>query len=248
MWTAQLTSDTNGFGLGFLVGHANGRKNIGHSGAVYGFTSSLAAIPDDKLGVIVLSNDDLGSAAVERINNAAWRVLRGQNEQPQFSRQVAPTDFDGEYESESYWAKIEGLTACFSGEKTTLRALDESTYELNNRMVNNGRLKLATDRLSFRALGQRFERVRQRPPIPRAWKDLLGSYGPEFIPLIISERHGRLYAMTENMYDYALAPESETVFKMPPGLYTDERLVFHRNEKRKVHLAVLANMPLPRRR
>ena len=54
--------------------------------------------------------------------------------------------------------------------------------------------------------------------------------------------------MTENMYDYALASESETVFKMPPGLYTGERLVFHRNEKGRVHMAVLANMPLRRRR
>ena len=129
-----------------------------------------------------------------------------------------------------------------------MRAIDESTFEINERLVNNGRLVLSGDRSSFTALGQKFVRVSKRPPIPHAWKDLLGGYGPEFIPLIISERNGRLYAMTENMYDYALAPESETVFKMPPGLYTDERLVFHRNEKGKVHLTVLANMPLARRR
>jgi hypothetical protein len=136
----------------------------------------------------------------------------------------------------------------FSGEKTALRPIGDLTFEINNRIINNGRLKIADDNQSFTALGQKFERVRPRSPIPRAWKELLGSYGPEFIPLVVSERNGRLYAMTENMYDYALAPESETVFKMPPGLYTDERLVFHRNEKGKVHLAVLANVPLPRRR
>ena len=249
MWTAQLTSDTNGFGLGFNIGHANGKRTIGHSGAVYGFTSSIAAIPDDRLGVVVLSNDDLAVAAVERINNAAWRVLRGTNTSDVGRASVhASQTFEGEYESESYWAKVDGLTVNFSGEKTTLRPLDDLTFEVNNRIINNGRLKVASDRNSFTALGQRFERVRQRPPIPRAWKDLIGSYGPEFIPLIVSERNGRLYAMTENMYDYALAPESEAVFKMPPGLYTDERLVFHRDEKGKVRLAVLANMPLPRRR
>ena len=247
MWTAQLTSDTNGFGLGFLVGHANGRKNIGHSGAVYGFTSSIAAIPVEKLGVVVLSNDDLAVAAVERINNAAWRLFRIAKD-PQPRAEVSAANFDGEYESESYWAQVEGLTVNFSGQKTTLRALDDLTFEINNRLVNNGRLTLSSNRTSFTALGQKFERVPKRGPIPRAWKDLLGSYGPEFIPLIVSERNGRLYAMTENMYDYALAPQSETLFKMPPGLYTDERLVFHRNEKGRVHLAVLANMPLPRRR
>ena len=248
MWTAQLTSDTNGFGLGFLVGHASGRKNIGHSGAVYGFTSSIAAIPEDKLGVVVLCNDDLAVAAVERINNAAWRVFRGPRKSSPAAPQAKVVDFTGEYESESYWAKIDGLTANFSGEKMTLRPTGELTFEINSRLINNGRLTVANDHNSFTALGQKFERARKRPPIPRPWKDLLGSYGPEFIPLIVSERNGRLYAMTENMYDYALAPESETVFKMPPGLYTDERLVFHRNEKGRVLLAVLANMPLPRRR
>ena len=247
MWTAQLTSDTNGFGIGFLVGHANGKKTIGHSGAVYGFTSSLAAIPEDRLGVIVLANDDLAVAAVERINNAAWRMLRDRKEEGGASV-PASRDFNGEYESESYWAKIEGLTANFSGEKTALRPTGELTFQMNNRVINNGALTFADDRQSFTAMGQKFERARKRPPIPHAWKDLIGAYGPEFIPLIISERNSRLYATTENMYDYALTPESDTVFKMPPGLYTDERLVFHRNEKGKVHMAVLANMPLPRRK
>jgi len=252
MWTAQLTSDTNGFGIGFLIGHAGGRKNIGHSGAVYGFTSSLAAVPDDKLGVIVLSNDDLASAAVERINNAAWRMLRGTKEEQRATAEIPAGEFAGEYEAESYWAKIEytktGLVANMSGQRTSLRPCGELNFEINNRLVNNGRLIFSSDKQSFRALGQQFQRVRPRPPIPQGWKDLLGNYGPDFIPLIVSERNGRLYAMTENMYDYALAPETETIFKMPPGLYTDERLVFHRNEKGKVHLAVLANMPLPRRR
>jgi hypothetical protein len=50
------------------------------------------------------------------------------------------------------------------------------------------------------------------------------------------------------MYDYRLMPVTETVFKMPPGLYTDEYLVFHRSEKAGVHTAVLANMPLMRRK
>ncbi len=249
MWTAQLASDTNGFGLGFLVGHAGGKKTIGHSGAVYGFTSQLSALPDEKLGVIVLCNDDLASAASERINNAAWQLLRGRTVEQGRTNDIATNaKLDGEYESESYWAKIGGLTANFSGQKTTLRALDEFTFEVNSRLINNGRLKLATNGNRFTALGQTFVRAPKRAPIPRPWRDLLGSYGPEFIPLIISERNGRLYAMTENMYDYALTPETETVFKMPPGLYTDERLVFHRDEKGRVKASVLANMPLPRQR
>lgn len=252
MFTAQLTSDTNGFGLGFVVGHARGRKTIGHSGAVYGFTSSIGAIPEDRLGVVVLCNDDLAVAAVNRINNACWQLLRPNPRVREPSVEVASARFAGEYESESYWATIEstksGLVANISGQQMSLRPIGDLKFEANGRLANDARVTFSSDATSFSALDQRFERVPPRPPIPAGWKSLFGSYGPEFIPLIISERNGRLYAMTENMYDYALAPETEGVFKMPPGLYTDERLIFHRNEKGRVHLAVLANMPLARRR
>jgi cellobiose phosphorylase len=114
-------------------------------------------------------------------------------------------------------------------------------------LLNKAPIKFESDG-SFKALGQTFRRVTEGKPLPKQWNDLLGSYGPEFIPLIVSERNGHLYAMTENMYDYRLMPVTETVFKMPPGLYTDEYLVFHRSEKAGVHTAVLANMPLMRRK
>ena len=66
-------------------------------------------------------------------------------------------------------------------------------------------------------------------------------------PLIVSIRHGHLYAMTENEFDNRLTPVNEWVFKMPPGIYTDEQLVFQPDRKGRVHTAVLANMRLRRR-
>jgi hypothetical protein len=97
-------------------------------------------------------------------------------------------------------------------------------------------------------LNQTCRRVDPRTPreIPGAWKDFLGAYGPEFIPLIISVKHGHLYAMTENMYDYRLTPLNRVVFKMPPGMYVDEQLVFLRDEAGRVPTALFANMPLKR--
>ena len=44
-----------GFGLGFQVLEFEGRRRIGHGGAVYGFATDLAALPDDKLGVVVIA-------------------------------------------------------------------------------------------------------------------------------------------------------------------------------------------------
>lgn len=251
MFTPQLTSDTNGYGIGFMVGRSRGRKIVSHTGAVYGFTSSLVAMPGEQLGVVILCNDDLAVGPVQKINDAAWDLLleAKSGEKPQAERPgvSGSKTFDGEYESESYWAKIEpGKNELnISGERMTLRAVGEMEYEASGRLAHKAQVKFANDG-SFRALGQTFLRVTNNSRIARAWRDFLGNYGPDFIPLIVSERHGHLYAMTENMYDYRLTPLTETVFKMPPGLYTDEHLVFQRSERGKVHTAVLANMPLRR--
>jgi hypothetical protein len=47
--------------------------------------------------------------------------------------------------------------------------------------------------------------------LPAEWRAFLGSYGPDFIPLIVTERHGHLYAMTENMVDYRMTPVNRRV-------------------------------------
>jgi hypothetical protein len=95
---------------------------------------------------------------------------------------------------------------------------------------------------------QRFERVpASPPPLPKEWRSCLGSYGPKFIPLIITERHGHLYAMTENMVDYRLTPVNRNVCLLPPGMYVDEQVVFLTGKNGRVHSINFANMIFPRR-
>ena len=101
----------------------------------------------------------------------------------------------------------------------------------------------------FGMLEQDFRRVdpAKVPEVPKAWEKFVGSYGPEFIPLIVSVRHGHLYAMTENMVDYRLRALNRTVFRLPPGMYVDEQLVFQVGAGGKVFGVILANMALARR-
>src|SRR5437867_9890627 len=49
MWTIQFPKkgEKSGFGLGFFVSDFEGHRRIGHGGAVYGFATELAALPDD---------------------------------------------------------------------------------------------------------------------------------------------------------------------------------------------------------
>ncbi len=67
MFTPQLTKETNAFGLGFSVGSFRGHKTVSHMGAVYGFTSMVIGVPRHKVGVVVLCNDDIVTAAVRRL-------------------------------------------------------------------------------------------------------------------------------------------------------------------------------------
>ena len=53
--------------------------------------------------------------------------------------------------------------------------------------------------------------------------------------------------MTENEFDNRLTPLNRMVFQMPPGLYSDEQLVFQAARDGKVRSAILANMTLPQR-
>jgi len=166
-----------------------------------------------------------------------------------------------------------GLEMNLSGQQMTLAPVEPLQFEANGRLAWDAPVTFERDAAGkvtgFSALGQKFHRVagwgeatdeparedarparatarRAEASIPPEWKRFLGVYGPNFIPLIISTRHGHLYAMVENEYDNRLTPLNRTVFKMPPGMYVDEQIVFQTDARGRVHTAVLANMPLPR--
>lgn len=77
MWTPQFArpGQEDGYGIGFRIGHLDGHRSVGHDGAIYGFATTLQALPDDKLGVIVVTTRDGANAAVDRISDAALRAM-----------------------------------------------------------------------------------------------------------------------------------------------------------------------------
>lgn len=262
MFTPQLTGATNGFGLGFSVGRFGSFKTVNHGGAVYGFSSSFIALPGPKVGVIVLANEDIAMGPVSKLAEAGLELLL----QVKLGRtpvaKPAPVKLDsaalaafaGEYESESYWAKLEvngdKLRANIASQELDLTPLGPTKFRADGRFAHNGPVEFTRDasgQMTFTALGQKFSPAPSNPPpVPPAWKKFLGSYGPKFIPAIISVRHGHLYVMTENMVDYRLTPLNRTTFAFSPGLYTDEHLVFNVDANGKARSVILANMELKR--
>lgn len=263
MFKVQCGGDKGSFGLGFATGVFADLPVVSHNGAVYGFSASMTAIPSKKLGVVVLANQDIAAGAVKAIHDAAmWALLEtkeGMNPPaaPQ-AIQLTAAQIDalvGDYESGGYWAKIEikngKLHLNISSQPLELTALQPLRCLADGAFSHRAPVVFTADAsgkaAGFTAMNQRFQRVPDSPPpAPESWKPLLGVYGPDFIPLIVSIRHGRLYAMTENMVDYRLTPVNRQVFALPAGMYADEHLVFNFDPAGNVVGANLANMILRR--
>lgn len=263
MLRPQLTNDAVGFGIGFNIAKFGAYAAVGHNGALYGFTSLLLMLPEVKLGVVVLANDDLVLGAVRAIAEPALELMLeaklGVKPTPPPTVDLAPAQLArlaGEYESLSYWATLRTenghIEAVVSGQPLTLTLVEPLRFLASGRWQFRAEVVFteSTDGNinEFQMLGQTFKRVAPTAvtPPPAAWQQYVGSYGPAFIPLVVSIRHGHLYAFTENMVDYRLKPINRTVFAMPPGLYTDEQLVFQVGPDGRVYGATLANVDMKR--
>ncbi|MFO0823578.1 MAG: serine hydrolase domain-containing protein [Gemmataceae bacterium] len=82
MFTPQFTKDgPRGFGLGFIIDELEGKKRASHGGAIYGFATEFAMLPNEKLGAIVVSSRDVSNAVTTRIANDALRLMLAAKEQ-----------------------------------------------------------------------------------------------------------------------------------------------------------------------
>ena len=64
--TPMFTDYGHGFGYGYVIDTKDGHRVWWHNGHVDGFSAMLARYPDDKLTIIILSNDD--GARVEALS------------------------------------------------------------------------------------------------------------------------------------------------------------------------------------
>jgi CubicO group peptidase (beta-lactamase class C family) len=264
MWRPQLTKDDVGFGLGFSVGKFRGHRTIGHNGAVYGYSSQFVLLPEEKLAAIVLGNQDVANGRIHHIGDTALSLLLQVKfgEQPPSAAKLSPPPeelarFAGDYESQSYWAHLEvrdgRLAGEISGQPTRFVPAGELSFTAHSRVDDAMVTTFQRDRMgeiSGFKYGpiQHFTRVPANPSrLQPEWRKYLGSYGPDFIPLVVSERHGHLYAMTENMVDYRLTPMNRNVCALPPGMYADEQVVFLTGRDGRAHAINFANMLLRRR-
>ena len=259
MWRVQFPGDPedpnpSGFGLGFHVGalEAGGEGDaplrvIGHGGAIYGFSTELAFLPEAGLGAVAVSNVDFTNAVASRIVRLALRGALGlrSGAAPAFPRsEPLPAGLagrlDGRYRSEAG----AGVRVLARGDRALMEAgsatLELRASEMPGALVADSRLAFGPEVgiveeeagagepggeagpvRALRLAGRTFSRVPEPPPPPpeAAWLPLLGEYGWDHNLLFVFERDGALTVLIEWLERYPLTPAADDadLFHFPDG-------------------------------
>ncbi|MGI8498148.1 MAG: serine hydrolase [Gemmatimonadaceae bacterium] len=262
MWTPQFAPPgaRTGFGLGFALDEMERHRVVRHGGAIYGFATELAALPDDKLGVAIATTMDGANAVTGRIADVALRAMLATR-----SGEVMPavsgtdsvpialrTRAAGRYEKGDHSVELQSrddrlIAEPSIGSPVEVRLLGD-TLIVDDRLAYGPRILLLPQAIVMG--GDTLHRVAQeKPPVARdEWRGLVGEYGRDHDILYILEKDAKLYALIEWFFYYPLTRRSANEYAFPAsGLYDGERIVFTRDSAGNARQAVAANVTFPRR-
>lgn len=245
MWTPQFAKagQTSPYGLGFHLAELDGHREVEHGGAIYGFATQVAGLPDDKLGVVAVTTMDGANAVVNRVAEVALRwalAAKHGKSLPEIDETSAiPLERVRQLEGR-YGRGDDGVDLVAQEGDLFLRPVGDGAQvrlrESGSDLIEDGRLgyglKVTPVDGGIR-VGEKILPREQPPmpaPIPERWKGLVGEYGWDYDTLYISERDGKLTALIE-WFEYApLHESSENVFDFPrSGLYDGEQAIFTRD-------------------
>src|SRR5262245_33115003 len=100
MWRPQFAGkdEKTGIGLGFFIGELHGQRRIGHNGAIYGFATELAYLPDSKLGVVVAISCDCANPVGGRIADFATDTMLAAREGKPLPELISPKPVEAEWQ------------------------------------------------------------------------------------------------------------------------------------------------------
>jgi CubicO group peptidase (beta-lactamase class C family)/D-alanyl-D-alanine dipeptidase len=253
--------ETPGFGLGFRLSKLDQERRIGHGGAVYGFATNLEALPDAKLGAVVIAAADCANGFTEHAALTAIKLMlavrRGtplpvlesskpighdqasalQGRYTQGDKIINLTQSDGKL----YLSPFQGAL------RVEIRSLGEMLI-VDDRLAYGPIIRPSVRRI---AIGDELY-YRLAPEVPQPcpvhWTGLIGEYGWDHDVLYILEKEGRLHALIEWFFDYPLKEEQPDHFRFPDyGLYPGEEVVFRRDQTGQATVATAAGVTFPRR-
>ncbi|MGI9065987.1 MAG: serine hydrolase [Pyrinomonadaceae bacterium] len=263
MWTPQFAprGQKTGYGIGFGVRQLEGRRTVGHGGAIYGFATTLKAMPDDKLGVVVVTTKDSANAVTNRVADYALATMLAIRQgkpipqpeitsavDPQIARRIAGRYVNGTnnvdlVESAGKLSKLTGA----GGEQVRLRSLGDALI-VDDKLAYGEKILVRDNALVIGNETFKRAEVPKPQPAPVRWRGLIGEYGWDHDVLYIFEKDGKLWALIEWFEFDPLEQVSENVFKFPDrGLYDGERLIFTRDKTGRATQVEAASVVFKRR-
>jgi CubicO group peptidase (beta-lactamase class C family)/D-alanyl-D-alanine dipeptidase len=225
-------------GLGFFVSRLDGHRRVGHIGAIYGSATTLAALPDDKLGVVVITTLDGATRVTDRVAEAALRALLAQRAgapppeppvtgplPPGTARAAAGHYVRGEQTVDllERFGELYGARGG-SAMPARVRALGD-TLTFDDALIFGGSVRLHPDAVVVN--GDSFARSPEPKPaaLPARWRGVPGEYGWGFERVFVFERAGRLHALMNWTEDDTLTRMADSVYAFPDiSLYQLEHL------------------------
>jgi D-alanyl-D-alanine dipeptidase len=265
MWTPKF--DKNGarvdVGIGFFVSKLDGRRRVGHGGAVYGCATELMILPDDRLAVAVATSKDCANGVATRIAETILRTelaQRAGEPVPELSvsqpvgaalARAAAGSFGGEtgVELVASGSRLFVFPRAGGVRSELRRDGGGASFVVDDEQAFGARYRIEGDRLLIGDCPPLVRSVDPPPPaLPEAWRPLLGEYGWDHNVLNILEKDGKLKALIEWFFLYPLTDAGDGRFRFPSfGLYSDEDVSFERNEAGKVTAVIAAGVRFPRR-
>jgi CubicO group peptidase (beta-lactamase class C family)/D-alanyl-D-alanine dipeptidase len=263
MWTPQFAQPGQkfGYGIGFGIRELEGRRTVGHGGAIYGFATTLKAMPDDKLGVVVVTTKDSANAVTNRVADYALTTMLAVHQgkpipqpetsgpvDPQLARRIAGRYINGPNSVELIESagKLSKLSSV-GGDQVRLRSLGDALI-VDDKLAYGEKILVQDNALVIG--NETFKRVEvaKPQPAPVGWRGLIGEYGWDHDILYIFEKDGKLWALIEWFEFDPLEQVSENVFKFPDrGLYDGERLIFTRDQTGRATQVEAASVVFKRR-
>lgn len=232
-----------GLSFGFSISDLAGRRLLTSFGRAPGDSAEIAALPQEKLGVVVMTN--LGGAAgvTDHIAEVALQLMVAARHHRRLPKTPESTPFTRE-SARSIAGRYGSLDDAFDliDQENRLFFLRLAggpmvqVRRLGSGLIEDGRLgyglQLTPIPGGMRIGTQIFPKyvVPKPAEIRTSWRPLIGEYGPESNLVYILEKNGRLTALVEG-YEYdPLQQTSPSEFEFPhAGAFDGERAIFLRN-------------------
>lgn len=260
MLTVQFVDKkvSSGFGLGFSISKIHAFQSVGHSGAVYGFSSNLITIPEKKLGVIVLNNLDGANGFNFKIGFIALGIALEEKTGKKILNlpekyEISPSElrkYEGKYERNGFpvWLVLRKGKLYYEpyGTRKQMSPISQTEFITDDLLGYGERIKIVEEdgKLKGIKINKRFyekadEIESKESCFPCSWEKLIGDYGPDYNIMKVYEKDGRLTVLIEWFYEYPLEPIEGLRFKFPDyGLYNDEEFIFIEEDGKVVEALV----------